>query len=43
MLTRGADGRPEHVEIVDYAVVPSGAEDGLSRVEERSAGVYEKR
>ena len=43
VLTRGADGRPEHVEIVDYAVVPSGAEDGLSRVEERSAGVYEKR
>jgi hypothetical protein len=42
VLTRGPDGRPAHVEIVDYAVVP-GAEDGPAMIEERSTGVFEKR
>jgi hypothetical protein len=41
ILTRDAEGRPEHVEGVGYAVTADG--DGVTRVEERSAGIYERR
>jgi hypothetical protein len=41
ILTRDAEGRPEHVEGVSYAVTAD--EDGATRVEERSTGLYERR
>ena len=40
VLTRDAEGLPEHVEGVVYAVAAD--EDGVTRVEERSAGRFEK-
>ena len=41
VLTRDAEGLPEHVEGVSYAVTAD--EDGATRVEERSTGLYERR